>query len=632
MPVLRSSLPHTTHIRILERTHQPFLYAVRHRYLCEIYNHRVTRAQFSTLLGQGTPMRLLNTRSLSLHEFHEDKIPKYAILSHTWGEDEVTYQDMLNPTKAVYLKAGYAKIEGFARKCRKTYEYAWIDTCCIDKTSSSELSEAINSMYAWYSNAGQCFAYLSDVQDIGEARKGSRWFTRGWTLQELIAPKSLIFYASDWEKLGSKTELAHELSNITSIPVSVLKHGLDDSISAAQKMSWVANRQTTRREDIAYCLLGLFGINMPLLYGEGENAFIRLQEEIIRSTDDQSLFLWLDTHGTDSTYHGLLAESPNHFSGCSGFQRWPNYPLDDHPFSITNTGLQLTVMLLPLATFDSLGTKCVNRIFPEMKLEPEDELYLPLLNTSSNLMPSTIFIKRLETGKNQFARVMTNRRVTLKSGFWHDIAKNIEPSTIFIRQKIILPECHSSHRASGFLIQLGPAIHPEYDISPVSRARWSLLGNFLQPPAILATSSTSIPFGSQQKGAKVPDYSDGFVLVMGYDSDSFRPRPWWNIYRTQKKYADQYGFGEYLGMPGSSFSRKFADRRTVTVYRNSGLLNGCLTNVIRIETTKAKGFKEVQGKLGPRKLEGRPSAELLESAQADSTVLTKHHESDDAGI
>ncbi|KAF2113731.1 hypothetical protein BDV96DRAFT_461546, partial [Lophiotrema nucula] len=188
------------------------------------------------------------------------------------------------------------------------------DLFCIDKSSSAELSEAINSMYNWYSNSACCYAFLSDLAPLSNLRH-CRWFTRGWTLQELIAPQFIVFYDKDWVISGRKGRpslmtpvhrnhlfatpdpgFERLLSGITGIPSAVLSESRDLSLrrqySIAKIMSWAAHRRTTRLEDMAYCLLGLFNINMPLLYGEGEKAFIRLQEEIIKETTDLSLFAW----------------------------------------------------------------------------------------------------------------------------------------------------------------------------------------------------------------------------------------------------------------------------------------------------------------------------------------------------
>lgn len=179
------------------------------------------------------------------------------------------------------------------------YRYIWIDSCCIDKTSSSELSEAINSMYSWYMKAHICYAYLADVPiDSGghwEALRfrNSRWFTRGWTLQELIAPRNVVFLSRSWAVIGPKHELADLVGEITGIDVEALLHLQPlNAFSIAQRLSWASIRETTREEDMAYSLLGIFNINMPTLYGEGKSAFRRLQEEIMRRIPDQSIFAW----------------------------------------------------------------------------------------------------------------------------------------------------------------------------------------------------------------------------------------------------------------------------------------------------------------------------------------------------
>ena len=226
--------------------------------------------------------------------------------------------------------------------------------CCIDKTSSAELSEAINSMFRWYQNAAVCYAFLSDVPSCldSSAMKlnlaKSRWFTRGWTLQELIAPANLIFFSMDWNPLGTKSQIHNILSSITGIEKKFLNSENLELASIAKKMSWAASRKTSRIEDIAYSLLGIFDINMPLIYGEGKRAFKRLQEELLKTrTDDHSLFAWGTVVSTPSIkitdlsqyieretiqqnqntvrqpLLGLLAESPRDFSSSGGFIPMP---------------------------------------------------------------------------------------------------------------------------------------------------------------------------------------------------------------------------------------------------------------------------------------------------------------------
>lgn len=215
----------------------------------------------------------------------------------------------------------------------------WVDTCCIDKSSSAELSEAINSMFAWYRNAKICYVFLADTSGR-ESMGSSRWFRRGWTLQELIAPESMIFFDRTWTNIGTKTGLLYELSEITSVSCKVLCHESPlSSICVAQRLSWAASRDTKRVEDRAYCLLGILEINMPPLYGEGEKAFYRLQEEIVRSTYDLSILAWSPTEPYAHDYCGFFAKSPQDFSGCSTMELVPGASLDEIEMSMSNKGL-----------------------------------------------------------------------------------------------------------------------------------------------------------------------------------------------------------------------------------------------------------------------------------------------------
>lgn len=250
-------------------------------------------------------MFLINTCTLQLHPFHEPWQPRCAILSHTWGDDEVSYSDFSNLEEA-RSKSGYDKIVKICQLAEsRGLHYVWIETCCIDKSSSAELTEAINSMFRWYRAAEVCFAYISDLppQNRGPASDWLddghyRWFTRGWTLQELVAPDKVEFYDAGWEYRGDKAALIHQLHRITGIDEEVLADSrILPEVPVARKISWAANRKTKRTEDMAYCLLGLFDINLLLIYGEGERAFLRLQEEIARETNDMSLFAW--TAGKD---------------------------------------------------------------------------------------------------------------------------------------------------------------------------------------------------------------------------------------------------------------------------------------------------------------------------------------------
>ncbi|KAI5998281.1 heterokaryon incompatibility protein-domain-containing protein [Pisolithus albus] len=275
-----------------------------------------------------------------LQETDDEFDESYAIVSHRWGPDrtEVSYKQITGLMKMeeqereqVRQRDGYHKIIRSCEQAREDgYQWLWIDTCCIDKRSSTELSEAINSMYRWYRDAGVCYAYLNDVDEpamptkqndskFGQSNGWPEWFSRGWTLQELIAPKQVKFFNKDWVYIGNRRDLGFILHGITRIPCVVLRDGLvAQRLSVAQIMSWAADRKTKRMEDRAYSLMGLFGVNMPMLYGEGRKAFQRLQLEIIRVSDDHSIFAWdRRVRRTDS----VLAKNLDDFRKCGDIKK-----------------------------------------------------------------------------------------------------------------------------------------------------------------------------------------------------------------------------------------------------------------------------------------------------------------------
>jgi len=314
-------------------------------------------------------MHLLHTTTKKLEEYVNP--PDYAILSHRWREEEVLFAD-IHQEHAKGMK-GYTKVEGCCEQARRDgYEYVWIDTCCIDKTSSAALAEAINSMFAWYENAQVCYVYLDDVADNGDpeiesAFAKSEWFTRGWTLQELIAPTSLFFFNSRWREIGSKNSLAGLLSSITRVHADVLTRvnaGSDKlmttrvSFSIATKMSWAAGRKTTRPEDRAYSLMGIFKVHMPVIYGEGEKkAFFRLQLEIMRTSHDQSIFAWSNpVAGGHKKGTWPFALYPDYFAKSGDVEnvpsnQWIHYSQEFGPhaprldFAATNDGLDISLPL-----------------------------------------------------------------------------------------------------------------------------------------------------------------------------------------------------------------------------------------------------------------------------------------------
>ena len=295
-------------------------------------------------------MRLLNSSTIELEEPRNN--PNYAILSHTWGENEISCQDLQNLSEDKKNSDGYKKIKSCCEKALSDgLGYVWIDTCCIDKTSSADLSEAINSMFLWYRNARVCYAYLADVPSGEEYQpkeskfRKSRWFTRGWTLQELLAPLSLVFFDQNWVEIGTKSSLQEVVSEVTGISSQVLLINHEGDISVAQRMFWASKRQTTRVEDEAYCLIGIFGVNMPMLYGEGEKAFIRLQLEILKLSDDHTIFAWTGNDGNEIE-RGLLARSPKEFANCGNVCQFGS-ETGKSPYSMTNKGLHIELPLIP---------------------------------------------------------------------------------------------------------------------------------------------------------------------------------------------------------------------------------------------------------------------------------------------
>lgn len=396
-----------------------------------------------------------------LEEFHGPVVPQYAILSHTWGPEEITLPEMeaiaryrksqqqkqqpvthvvprsmdKSDTMRLMLlssmlmafrgqqsrfdrssalpalstgaygyesdeddrshhhsivasasrspsshpleqQAGYSKITYACSQAAKDgYRYVWIDTCCIDKRSSAEVSEAVNSMWSWYQRAAVCYAYLEDVHfdDYTQGYRtwkddfsSSRWFTRGWTLQELLAPRKVVFYAKGWRLLGTKSSLVKTVEKITKIDeLTLLEPRLVHNASVARRMSWAANRTTTRTEDVAYSLMGIFNVSMPIIYGEGENAFLRLQEEIIKRSDDHSIFAWGALGHEDAPHQhqhphispddfdydsitgstGILARSPKDFAGMEHVAVATPSTQNTSNYTMTNKGLHIKLNL-----------------------------------------------------------------------------------------------------------------------------------------------------------------------------------------------------------------------------------------------------------------------------------------------
>ena len=295
-------------------------------------------------------MRLLKyeeNRELTIISFDDNAIPPYAILSHTWGADteEVTFADL--KTGGGKDKFGWKKIRFCGQQAQQdSLQYFWVDTCCINKSDKAELSSAIQSMFRWYQNATRCYVYLPDVpvkrcassstpgEHIWEsAFRSSRWFKRGWTLQEILAPRTVEFFSEEWEKLGDKVSLKSFIREITGIPHKALDGAPLSQFSVAERLRWKGDRETKREEDGWYAMSGIFDVEIAPAYSEGAaSAFGRLMDEIhtqercvqdVRHTDPRD-----DKRRIEETKGGLLADSYHWVLENTTFQHWQQSPHD----------------------------------------------------------------------------------------------------------------------------------------------------------------------------------------------------------------------------------------------------------------------------------------------------------------
>ncbi|KAI0437127.1 HET-domain-containing protein [Xylaria telfairii] len=395
-------------------------------------------------------MRLINTRSLDLEEFVGREIPGYAILSHTWQDEEVTFKVWQKNRGSAVKTTGYNKIVAACHQAREdNLDYLWVDTNCIDKRSSAELSEAINSMYAWYRNSKRCYVYLADFirsecshlkatpdhtispsPFVGmEQLHRSKWFTRGWTLQELLAPETVIFFDRNWQQIGNKRTPAFrkKICEITGIDNEYLSEPCRiPAACVSEKMSWLSLRTTTRVEDLAYCMLGIFEINMPLLYGEGDRAFLRLQEEIIRISNDQTIFCW----HMESDRGSVLAPHPSAFRNGAQYKWILRYSDTDTDYSLTNRGLLIT---LPAIRIDN-----VYILVRLIGVQKDDDAVVLLLESSAH----KLYCRHPSYSPRQVPEIVTSHFVSHPfrlnhrgmEGWisWTRFFPNVEPSLILL--------------------------------------------------------------------------------------------------------------------------------------------------------------------------------------------------------
>ena len=365
-------------------------------------------------------MRLINVNTREFEEFYEDCTPPYAILSHTWdGDDEVTFQDMKDmmvssssPGSAP-AKKGFTKINETCRLAltvEPRIEYAWVDTCCIDKSSSAELTESINSMFKWYANSTVCFVHLADLSPDVEFKQGiqqCKWITRGWTLQEVVAPAHVRFYDAEWKFRGMKKKLYQELADATGIPTRLFQ--MNTKISGypiAQRMSWASKRKTTRVEDTAYCLLGILEVNMPLIYGEGTMAFRRLQEEVIKRNNDLTIFAWNPPGDADGPgICSMLATSPAEFLNSAHVVLHVMQEISPE-FVLTNKGLRLEETL----HIDLNTPRSADDGGPPQKQDPGGSHYLLTVGRSAHDRDTTLNVCLQKVGPGLFLRLATPLR------------------------------------------------------------------------------------------------------------------------------------------------------------------------------------------------------------------------------
>jgi len=437
-------------------------------------------------------MRLLDTQSIQLIDFITP--PKtYAILSHMWGDEEVSFQEIHNPSARG--KKGYAKIVSFCGLARQHgYQYVWVDTCCIDKTSSSELSEAINSMYRWYAESSLCYAYLEDITTGREFDqrytmwKHSRWFTRGWTLQELLAPRIVVFYNYFWEFLGSRShDMEYGIASATGIDTDILRRQRRVSLaSVAERMSWASRRQTTRREDMAYCLMGLFDVNMPLLYGEGGKAFIRLQEAVLAKTDDQTILAW---PGDNKGGSGALAPDVSYFAECGGLVPYFQTTSEESvPWSMTSLGLRLRVPIYHPSIYEHLY---------------EPETCLAILNCTNGAHSNDIIAIRLKHVSSRQVDQYT-RLGQIQTSIDFGLAVNATARTIYIRENLE-GSFNPMRRREGFYIRKLP---PGYCIEEVyPKQHWDEVKMMIGSPCERAV----LRLADNREGHKC-------VVIIGYNN------------------------------------------------------------------------------------------------------------------
>ncbi|KAK7437392.1 hypothetical protein VKT23_018637 [Stygiomarasmius scandens] len=548
-------------------------------------------------------MRLLNTATLELEDFViEDTIPPYAILSHTWYSpgQEILFEDVRTKCwyemydKAEEKPKGYSKVKNACELAQKRkFDYIWIDTCCINKESSAELSEAINSMYRYYRDSKVCYAYLVDVpSDVeedprsdGSRFRRSNWFKRGWTLQELLAPSSVVFISEDWTQIGTRASLQDVVNAVTLIPIpALLGASKMDSFSLAQRMSWAANRATTRREDIAYSLMGIFNVNMPLLYGEGgARAFIRLQEEIIRYSTDESIFAWRASRNSSLT-RGLFAHSPSEFIDSG--QVVPTFYR--YLYRMTNYGLHIRLRLIPVRHYDHLRS----RVAPFTEPKRLSDTFLAKLHC---VVGNTLGVFLRHEGGQRYVRVGPQQLILMQ----HDYGEtsNSDIYDVYVKLDLDLSTIQGLNRHAGIrrcFTFSGISIGDVVERYPISGAA-----------SHVEERSPHVCVGSRDVGSqnfalmkvKLPCWNEELVMVFGYNSSA--------VYEDSKLWCEIVidHAGESLENVYGSFCEggQRAHIRTRAQDRVTKILSPELSVTMMIQTTGVKNEYVTEIDSKPRK-------------------------------
>ena len=397
-------------------------------------------------------------------------------------------------------------------------------------------------MYAWYLHSGLCYAYLADVDSEEDPKAGgssfrkSAWFTRGWTLQELLAPSVIYFFGSDWAKIGSRASLKDVIAEVTSIGVDYFVHGKLSHFSTAQKMSWAARRRTTRVEDMAYSLMGIFNVSMPLLYGEGLKAFQRLQQRILRQCDDYSIF----ANGTPWHPTGFLATRPSDFRNSGRLKKssWEGFEGWNRGATLTNRGIEIT---LPIASFNDFGD------LPTELISKYKDVKMAILNCELDGCAAVIFLQEKGTGAYERARPYRTITTEASEAGFTDLepfsllnTAHLEKAKVKMQNILLLHETHNPIvRIRRFSLQFS---YPEPSVSGFTPSWFtSSLGTWepapLQGPRSKPTDFRQAPSGSQgwvQRiaggGSKFVHFvnSDGRGFVLGLSSN-WRDNGWTHV-------------------------------------------------------------------------------------------------------